>query len=499
MSEGYILAIDQGTTGSTALLFNEKGQVTSQSYREIRQIFPQPGWVEHDPLEIISSCKTVAEEAVQKAGLPFSAIKCIGITNQRETIIVWERATGKPVHNAVVWQCRRTASLCEDLKQQGKEQAIRQKTGLPIDAYFSGTKLRWILDSQPDQQRRAEQSELICGTVDSWLVWNLTGGKAHVTDYSNASRTMLFNINTLKWDKDLLKMLNIPEAMLPRVLPSSGVYGETSEGYLSNSHIPIAGVAGDQQAALFGHSCYEKSMAKNTYGTGSFVLVNTGNKPIFSTKGLITTVAWGLKKTVDYAMEGSIFVTGAAIQWLRDGLGIISKAAESESLAKTMPDNGGVYMVPAFVGLGAPYWDMYARGTIVGLTRGSTKGHLARAALEAIAYQTRDVVETIKTDADMTIPVLRVDGGGSANNLLMQFQADILGIPIQRAQIAETTALGAAYLAGLGVGVWKDTAEIARKWQAAATYEPKMSGDERETLYNNWKRAVTRASGWVEH
>jgi len=495
--KSFILAIDQGTTGSTALLFNREGQEVSRAYREIRQIYPRPGWVEHDPRELFLSSVAVAEEAVRNADVPFSAVAGLGITNQRETTVVWDRSTGQPVHNAIVWQCRRTAELCDELKQRGLEQVIRQKTGLPIDAYFSATKIRWILDNISDGQRRAEQGELLCGTVDSWLVWNLTGGKAHITDYSNASRTMLFNINTLRWDKDLLDSLSIPEALLPQVLPSSQVYEETADRLFDDSHIPIAGLAGDQQAALFGQACYQRGMAKNTYGTGSFVLVNTGDNPVFSHKGLITTLAWGLGDKVTYAMEGSIFITGAAIQWLRDGLGLITSAAESEALAATVSDNGGVYFVPAFVGLGAPYWDMYARGTIIGLTRGTTKGHLARAALEAIAFQTRDVVDAMKAEANLQIPVLRVDGGGSVNSLLMQFQSDILAIPIQRAQLAETTALGAAYLAGLAVGLWRDTAEVGQHWKSSATYEPRMSTDERETLYRNWKRAVERAQGWI--
>ncbi|MFC1864413.1 glycerol kinase GlpK [Chloroflexota bacterium] len=495
--KGYILAIDQGTTGSTALLFDEKGQAISHAYREIRQIYPAPGWVEHNPQEILSSCLEVTEEAVQQANIPFSRVMGLGITNQRETTIVWERHTGQPVCNAIVWQCRRTAELCENLKQEGIEQAVKQKTGLPIDAYFSATKVRWILDSIPDGQHRAQQGDLLCGTVDSWLVWNLTGGKVHITDYSNASRTMLFNIATLQWDKYLLDLLEIPEAMLPKVMPSSMIYGETAGGLLGDSHLPIAGIAGDQQAALFGQACYEKGMAKNTYGTGSFVLTNTGDTPIFSTKGLVTTLGWGLNNAVIYAMEGSIFITGAAIQWLRDGLGLITSAADSEALARSVPDNGGIYFVPAFVGLGAPYWDMYARGMIVGLTRGSTRGHLARAALEAIAFQTRDVLEAMKADTNWPIPVLRVDGGGSANSFLMQFQADIAGIPIQQAKIAETTALGAAYLAGLAVGFWQDITEIGQQWESSATYEPEMSVDERETLYSNWKRAVERAKAWL--
>jgi glycerol kinase len=495
---GYILSIDQGTTGSTALLFDQNGQEVSRAYREIRQIYPQQGWVEHDPEEIYQSCITVTEEAVRKAGVPFSSIRGLGITNQRETTIVWERATGQPVHAAVCWQCRRTAALCDDLKQKDLEPVIRQKTGLPIDAYFSATKIRWILDNIPEGQRRAERGELICGTVDSWLVWKLTGGRAHVTDYSNASRTMLFNINTLQWDEELLVSLGIPKDMMPRVMPSSQVYGETTDGLFENSHIPIASLAGDQQAALFGQACHHKGMAKNTYGTGSFVLANTGDNPVFSDTGLVTTLAWGLEGKVTYAMEGSVFITGAAVQWLRDGLGLIEKAADIEALAATVPDNGGVYLVPAFVGLGAPYWDMYARGTIVGLTRGSSKGHLARAVLEAIAFRSRDVIDAMKADANLQIPMLRVDGGGSVNNLLMQFQADILGIPIQRAQIAETTSLGVAYLAGLSVGMWRDINEIGRKWKSSASYEPEMSADEREALYSKWKLAVERAKGWAK-
>jgi glycerol kinase len=495
--EQYILSIDEGTTGSTALLFDGNGQEVSRAYREIRQIYPRTGWVEHNPDEILQTCLEVARQAVHKAGVSFSAVKGLGITNQRETVIVWERDTGKPVYNAIVWQCRRTAAICEGLKERGLEPTFRQRTGLPIDAYFSGTKIRWILDSLPDGQRRAEQGDLVCGTVDSWLVWNLTGCKTHITDFSNASRTMLFNINSLNWDKEILKLLNIPENMMPRPLPSSHIYGETSDAIFKNARIPIAGIAGDQQAALFGQACYHRGMVKNTYGTGSFVLVNTGNTPVFSNRGLITTVAWGLRDQVTYAMEGSIFITGAAVHWLRDGLGLIKTAADIETLAGTVPDNGGVYFVPAFVGLGTPYWDMYARGTIVGLTRGSNRGHLARAVLEAIAFQARDVIDTMKAETGLQIPVLRVDGGGSVNNLTMQFQADILGLPIQRAAIAETTATGASYLAGLAVGLWQDTAEIEKKWQCSASYEPKMSADERETLYSNWKRAVQRAAGWA--
>lgn len=493
----YILAIDQGTTGSTAILFDREGQPVSPAYQEVHQIYTQPGWVEHDPKELFSASVAVARDSLQKAGVATSQVKSIGITNQRETTIVWDRYTGEPVSNAVVWQCRRTAPLCEKLKQEGMGQIVKEKTGLIIDAYFSATKLRWILDHLPQGQHRAEQGDLLFGTVDSWLVWNLTGGAVHITDYSNASRTMLFNIHTLKWDKELLAALDIPEAVLPHVMPSSQVYGETAAGILGDSRIPLGAVVGDQQAALFGQACYDAGMTKNTYGTGSFVLLNTGDKPVPSEKGLVTTLAWGLGGEVTYAMEGSIFITGAAVQWLRDGLELISNAAESEALARSVPDNGGVFFVPAFVGLGAPYWDMYARGTILGLTRGTNKGHLARATLEAIAYQTRDIIETMGTEAGLQVPLLRVDGGGTANSFLMQFQADILGIPIQRAAVAETTALGAAYLAGLAVGLWHDTVDIKRRWRAAETYEPKFSADQRESLYAGWKRAVERARGWA--
>ncbi len=498
MSEkNYILVIDQGTTGSGALLFDNEGKVVSMADSEIRQIYPQPGWVEHDPEEIFRTSVAVAKEALSKAGATTSQVRGIGITNQRETTVVWERHSGRPVRNAVVWQCRRTAPICEQMKQKGLSQQVQQKTGLVVDAYFSATKLRWILDNTPDGQRKAESGDLLFGTVDSWLVWNLTGGKVHATDYSNASRTMLFNINTLQWDKDLLACLNIPEAMLPSTMPCSYIYGNTVPGLLGDASIPIGGIAGDQQAALFGQACYQTGMAKNTYGTGSFILLNTGNKLVLSQRGLLTTIAWGLGKEVTYAMEGSIFITGAAVQWLRDGLKIISTAAESETLARSVTDNGGVYFVPAFVGLGAPYWDMYARGTIVGLTRGTTTGHIARATLEAIAYQVRDVIETMTAETRLKIPVLRVDGGGTANSLLMQFQADILGIPIQQAAVAETTAMGAAYLAGLAVGFWKNTDQLGKLWQAAKTYEPKMSSDQRESLYAGWKRAVARAMGWA--
>jgi glycerol kinase len=496
--ESYILAIDQGTTGSTALVCDAEGKVVSKGYHEIRQIFPQPGWVEHDPKEFVSNSLAVIREAIQKAGVKLSQIKSMGITNQRETTVVWDRHTGEPAYNAIVWQCRRTAKTCEEMKERGLSEPIREKTGLPTDAYFSGTKIRWILDNIADGQRRAQQGDLLFGTVDTWLIWNLTKGAVHVTDYSNASRTMLFNIHTLKWDKELLAALNIPEAILPQVIPSSQVYGEVAAGLLGDSSVPLGSIAGDQQAALFGEACYQTGMAKNTYGTGSFVMLNTGEKPVPSERGMITTVAWGLGGKVTYAMEGSIFITGAAVQWLRDGLGLIAKAAETEDLARSVPDNGGVYFVPAFVGLGAPYWDMYARGTIVGLTRGITKAHLARATLEAIAYQARDVVDAMVADTKLQVPLLRVDGGGTANKFLLQFQSDILGVPIQRTAVADITALGAAYLAGLAVGLWKSTDEIAQRWLAAETFEPKMPTTQQEALYSGWRRAVERARAWAE-
>jgi glycerol kinase len=495
--KSFILAIDEGTTGSTALLIDKDGQAVARTYRELNQIFPNPGWVEHDPTEILRNCIDITREVVKKAGISFTDIKGIGITNQRETTVIWDRSTGKPAFNAIVWQCRRTASICEELRHRGLEPVVRQKTGLNIDAYFSATKIRWILDNIPNGQKRAENGELLFGTIDSWLIWNFTGGKEHVTDYSNASRTMLYNINTLQWDDELLDVLKIPALMMPRVMPSSMVYGETSPG-LFEKPLPIAGIAGDQQAALFGQACFDLGMVKNTYGTGSFVLVNTGDKPVFSEAGLITTLAWGLGNKVTYALEGSIFVTGAAVQWVRDELKLIKNSSEIGILAATVPDNGGVYFVPAFVGLGAPYWDMYARGAIVGLTRGSNKGHIARAVEESIAYQTRDVIDTIKSEACCQIPVLRVDGGGSVDELLMQFQSNILGIPIQRARFSETTALGTAYLAGLAVGMWHDTNEISRQWQTSSSYYPDMSVAERERLHNNWKRAVACAKGWAK-
>jgi glycerol kinase len=496
--QSYILAIDEGTTGTTSLLINNEGQVVAKAYQEVHPIYPQPGWVEEDAIELVQKAIAVAHEALQKTGVDISLVKGIGITNQRETTVVWDRHTGKPVCNAIVWQCRRTAAMCDELKQKGYEPVVREKTGLVIDAYFSATKIRWILDHIPDGQKRAEQGDLLFGTVDSWLLWNLTGGAVHITDYSNASRTMLFNIHTLRWDKELLSFLNIPAAVLPTVMPSSYVYGETIHN-IFGIKVPVCGIAGDQQAALFGQACYEVSSAKNTYGTGCFILMNTGNQPVISKNGLLTTIAWGIDNKVTYALEGSVFVSGAAVQWLRDELKLITTSAESEEIAKTVPDNGGVYLVPAFVGLGAPYWDMYARGMIIGITRGTNKGHIVRATLEAIAYQVRDVVDVMSIEAKAAVPSLRVDGGGTANSLLMQFQADILAIPIELTAIPDTTALGAGFLAGLAVGVWQNTGEIASRHFSSRTFEPKMTADQREKLYYEWKRAVKRSLNWVAH
>jgi glycerol kinase len=494
--QSYILAIDEGTTGTTSLLINGDGQVVSKAYQEVHAIYPQPGWVEEDAQELFQKAISGAHAAIQNTGIDISLVKGIGITNQRETTVVWDRDTGKPAANAIVWQCRRTAAMCEELKNKGYEKMVREKTGLVIDAYFSATKIRWILDHIPDGQKRAERGDLLFGTVDSWLIWNLTGGAVHVTDYSNASRTMLFNIHTLQWDKELLSMLNIPAAVLPTVMPSSYIYGETIPN-IFGIKLPICGIAGDQQAALFGQACYEVGNAKNTYGTGCFILLNTGSQPVTSKNGLLTTIAWGIDNKVTYALEGSVFVSGAAIQWLRDELNLIPNAADSEAIAKTVQDNGGVYLVPAFVGLGAPYWDMYARGMIIGITRGTNKGHIVRAALEAIAYQVRDVVDVMSKEADITVPHLRVDGGGTGNSLLMQFQADILGIPIELTSIPDTTALGAGFLAGLAVGLWQSTDEIAKRRYTSRTFEPKMPVAQREKLYQDWKRAVERSRNWI--
>jgi len=493
----YIMALDQGTTGSRAIIFNHSGSIVSTASKEFKQIYPKPGWVEHDPMEIWSSQVEVAKDALDKAGLEAVDIAAIGITNQRETTIVWDKKTGKPVYNAIVWQCRRTAPICDQLKKKGLAEIIQKKTGLVVDAYFSGTKVKWILDNVSGARRRAEKKELLFGTVDSWLIWNLTKGKTYVTDYTNASRTMLFNIHNLDWDEEILTELDIPREILPKVLPSSYIYGHTDKE-IFGAEIPISGDAGDQQAALFGQVCYDPGMAKNTYGTGCFILMNTGEKIVPSKNGLLTTIAWGVNGKVEYALEGSIFIGGAVVQWLRDEIKLIKSSDEIEKYARKVKDTHGVYLVPAFVGLGAPYWDMYARGVIVGLTRGAKKEHILRAAEEAIAYQSRDVLEVIQKDSGINLKKLKVDGGAVRDNFLMQFQSDILGVPVARPQIAETTALGAAYLAGLAVSYWKDKTEIAAKWKVDKEFSPNMEESLREDLYKGWKRAVSRSLNWEE-
>ena len=488
----YLLAIDQGTTSSRTIVFTKGGEIKAVAQKEFRQIFPKPGWVEHDADEIWSTQAGTITEALAVGKLSEADIAAIGITNQRETVVLWDRKTSKPVANAIVWQDRRTAAYCDRLKAQGLSGMIQKKTGLVIDAYFSGSKLRWLLDNVPGARKRAAKGELAFGTIDSWLVWKLTDGKVHVTDPSNASRTMLYNIHTGTWDKTLLKLFNIPESVLPEVRSSSEVYGTSSS---VAAGVPIAGIAGDQQAALFGQACSKPGMVKNTYGTGCFMLMNTGTKPILSKNKLLTTVAWKIKGKTEYALEGSIFIAGAVVQYLRDSLGLIKKAAEVEALASSVPDNGGVYFVPAFVGLGAPHWDQFARGTITGLTRGSTAGHIARAALEAISYQVSDVLDAMQADAGIKLKELRVDGGAVANNLLMQFQADVLNCPVIRPKVAETTALGAAYLAGLAVGYYKDQAEIAQNWSMERRFTPAMKAATRKALGEGWKAALGRAKG----
>ncbi len=501
MASKYILALDQGTTSSRAILFNHEGTIVSVEQQEFPQIYPAPGLVEHNPEDIWSSQLAVAQKVIKKAGASVDEIASIGITNQRETALVWEKATGKPVFNAIVWQSRLTAPICDALVAKGFDKEIRQRTGLVTDAYFSGTKVKWILDNVEGAREKADRGELLFGTVDTFLIWRLTGGRVHITDYTNASRTLMFNVYTHQWDDVLLNELGVPRSMLPTVMPSSAVYGET-EAEFFGSPIKIAGIAGDQQAATFGQACYQVGMAKNTYGTGSFMLMNTGTDAVPSQNGLLTTIAWGLgdpaKPEITYALEGSIFVTGAAVQWLRDGLKAITNSADVEALAATEKDNGGVYLVPAFVGLGAPYWDSYARGAIVGLTRGSSIGHIARATLESMCYQTRDVLEAMIADSKVDLKALRVDGGASVNNLLMQFQADILGVPVQRPKVAETTALGAAYLAGLAVGFWESQQEVSEQWAIDRTFEPSMSKDQRDSLYKGWKRAVERSLKWEQ-
>ncbi|SHK16489.1 glycerol kinase GlpK [Paramaledivibacter caminithermalis] len=498
MDKKYVLALDQGTTSSRAIIFDHDGKIVRVSQKEFTQIYPRAGWVEHDAMEIWGSQSGVAREVLETAGISPEEIAAIGITNQRETTVVWDKNTGKPVYNAIVWQCRRTAGICDELKERGLESYIRKNTGLVVDAYFSGTKVKWILDNVEGAREKAENGELLFGNIDTWLIWNLTRGRVHVTDYSNASRTMLYNIKELKWDEKILKELRIPSSMLPEVKPSSEVYGYTDPKTFGGAQIPIAGIAGDQQAALFGQACYEQGMAKNTYGTGCFMLMNTGEEMVASNNGLLTTIAWGVDGKVEYALEGSIFVAGASVQWLRDELRLIDDAKDSEYFATQVEDTNGVYVVPAFVGLGAPYWDMYARGAIVGLTRGANRNHIIRATLESIAYQTRDVLEAMQEDSGINLQALKVDGGAVANNFLMQFQSDLLGVPVDRPVVAETTALGAAYLAGLAVGFWESKEEIAKKWAIDRHFEPTMAQEIKEKKYAGWKKAVERACKWEE-
>ena len=493
----YIMALDAGTTSNRCILFDEAGNICSIAQKEFRQIFPNPGWVEHDANEIWSTQLGVAVEAMSMINAKAKDIAAIGITNQRETAIVWNKETGEPVYNAIVWQCRRTSDMADELKAKGLEEAYCQKTGLIIDAYFSATKIKWILDNVEGARKLADEGKLLFGTVETWLIWKLTKGKVHVTDYSNASRTMLFNINTLEWDKEILEELNIPESMLPQAMPSSHVYGYTHPAFLGGE-IPIAGAAGDQQAALFGQTCFHEGEAKNTYGTGCFLLMNTGEKPVFSNNGLVTTIAWGLDGKVNYALEGSIFVAGASIQWLRDSMRMIDSAVDSEYMATKVKDTDGCYVVPAFTGLGAPHWDQYARGTIVGITRGTTKNHIIRATLESIALQVCDVIDAMKADAGIEVRALKVDGGASANNFLMQFQSDMIDAPVNRPACIETTAMGAAYLAGLAVGYWDSKEDVIKNQQLDRVFTPTMDSKERETKRKGWNKAVKYAYGWAK-
>jgi glycerol kinase len=492
----FVLALDQGTTGSRALVVDPDGAVRGSGYVLLPQYYPKPGWVEHDAEEIWQTTTQAIGQALAAARVSGADIAAIGITNQRETSVLWERASGRPVHRAIVWQCRRTAPFCERLKSEGHEAEFRRKTGLMLDPYFSGTKIRWLLDEVPGARQRAERGLLCFGTVDSWLLWRLTGGAVHATDPSNASRTLCYDIRRRSWDEALCEALGVPAALLPEVKPSAGIFGETAAGVLS-AGIPVTGIAGDQQSALFGQCCFEPGMAKNTYGTGCFLLLNTGDKPVASERGLLTTIAWQVDGVVTYALEGSVFMGGAVVQWLRDGLGIIGSAAESETLAKSVPDAGGVYLVPAFTGLGAPYWDPYARGVLVGLTRGTTKAHIARAALEAIAYQNRDVLDVMTLEAGAERKALRVDGGAAANNFLCQFQADVLNVEVLRPAVTETTGMGAAFLAGVGAGLWK-TSDLARRWRLERRFTPSAHTTAREAGYAGWRRAVERARGWAE-
>ena len=493
----YVMALDAGTTSNRCILFNERGEICSVAQKEFTQIYPQAGWVEHDANEIWATQIGVAQEAMAKLGVTAEDIAGIGITNQRETTIVWDKATGEPVYNAIVWQCRRTSEYCDSLKEKGLVDKVRSKTGLVIDAYFSGTKIRWILENVPGVRERAEKGELLFGTVDTWLIWKLSGGKVHVTDYSNASRTMLYNIIDLKWDEELLAELNIPASMLPEVKPSSCVYG-TADPSLLGGPIPIAGAAGDQQAALFGQTCFTAGEAKNTYGTGTFMLMNTGETPVFSQNGLVTTIAWGPDGKVNYALEGSVFIAGAAIQWLRDEMRLVDTSPDSEYLATRVKDTNGCYVVPAFAGLGAPHWDQYARGTVVGITRGVNKYHFVRATLESLAYQTRDILVAMQADSGIKLSALKVDGGASANNFLMQFQADINDAPVHRPACVETTAMGAAYLAGLAVGYWASKEDVIKNWQISKIFDPAMDPDHREEICAGWAKAVKCSFGWAK-
>ena len=493
----YIMALDSGTTSNRCILFNRRGEICSVAQKEFAQSYPKPGWVEHDPVEIWNTQLSVAQEAMRKVGARAEDIEGIGITNQRETTVVWDKRNGEPVYPAIVWQCRRTAEYCDELRGRGLSERIREKTGLIIDAYFSGTKLRWILENVPGARQRAERGELLFGTIDTWLIWKLTGGRVHVTDPSNASRTMLYNIRELQWDAAILKELNIPACMLPEVRPSSCVYGET-EASLFGAPIPIAGAAGDQQSALFGQACYHPGEAKNTYGTGAFLLMNTGEKPVFSKNGLVTTIAWGLNGKVEYALEGSVFVAGAAIQWLRDELKIIESAPDSEYYAGKVKDTNGCYVVPAFTGLGAPHWDQYARGTIVGITRGVNKNHIIRATMESLAYQVNDILVAMQADSGIKLAALNVDGGASANNLLMQMQSDISGAPVQRPTCVETTAMGAAYLAGLAVGYWASKEDVVRNRAIDRVFHPEITAEERAAKVKGWNKAVKCSYGWAK-
>ncbi|WP_285768137.1 glycerol kinase GlpK [Peribacillus sp. SI8-4] len=491
--ETYILSLDQGTTSSRAILFNQKGEIVHSSQKEFTQHFPKPGWVEHNANEIWGSILAVIAGVLSESGVKPEQVAGIGITNQRETAVVWDKETGVPVYNAIVWQSRQTSEICDELKEKGLNDLFRDKTGLLIDAYFSGTKVKWILDNVEGARQRAEEGELLFGTIDTWLIWKLSGGKAHVTDYSNASRTLMYNIHELKWDEELLEILTVPKSMLPEVRPSSEEYARTVEYHFFGQSIPIAGAAGDQQAAMFGQACFSEGMAKNTYGTGCFMLMNTGTKAVSSEHGLLTTLAWGLNGKVEYALEGSIFVAGSAIQWLRDGLRMLNDAKDSEAYAKRVESTDGVYVVPAFVGLGTPYWDSEVRGAVFGLTRGTSKEHFIRATLESLAYQTKDVLDAMEADSGIQLQTLRVDGGAVKNDFLMQFQSDLLQVPVERPEINETTALGAAYLAGLAVGYWKDQEEISRQWAVDKTFEPAMKEQVSEELYAGWKKAVHAA------